>query len=191
MKTTASHREKSLGTISPADVPVEMLPEVELSPSQLLRASALAHERNTSYDDIDGGDVYASDSLMSHFVGVVGEIAVASLYDTGIDAKLYTTGDDGSDLILANKRVDVKTTTTERMRRPELLVKAHKNVKADLFVLVHIVDWAPTGVTCRIHGCAPRDVVTDRNPRRHPGSDRNYVVSPDELTLPPLLRACQ
>lgn len=190
MSTTNAYRDKDLGTISPADIPVDMLPEVELSHEQLCRAAALAYERNFSYKEIGGGDVYSRDSLMSHLVGIVGEMAVALAYQTDIDEETYVNGDDGIDLELFDNPVDVKATTTTRMERPELLVKEDKKITANIFFLVHIIEWGPESATVRLHGYAPRDIVTSREPRRHPGHDLNYVVEPHELTLPPLVQTC-
>lgn len=188
MSQKQTHREKSLGTISPADVPVKALPVVELDEEQLRRAAALAYERNHSYSKIGGGDVYSTDSMMSHLIGIIGEMAVASAYSTEIDMQTYRFGDDGSDLDLWEKSADVKATTTTAMDRPELLVKPYENLSADLYFLAHIIEWGEKRVRVRIHGYTSKDVVTARESRRHPGSDKNYVVEPRELMLPPWIQ---
>lgn len=84
--------------------------------------------------------MYSCDSLMSHLIGIAGEIAVASAYQTDIDEETYTNGDDGIDLEFFDNSVDVQATTTARMERPELLVKANRAVTADIFFLVHIIE---------------------------------------------------
>lgn len=188
MSTQQTHREKSLGTISSASVPVEQLPVVELDEDQLRRAAALAYERNHSYRRINGGDVFSSDSMMSHLIGIVCEMAVAEAYSTDIDTKTYRFGDDGLDLELWNHSIDVKGTATD-MRRPELLIKSYKNLDADYYLLTHIIEWGEDFVRIRIHGYADSDTVADREPEEHPGSDENYVVGPDELVLPPWVQS--
>jgi hypothetical protein len=71
------------------------------------------------------------------------------------------------------------------MDRPDLLVQPHKTLGADLYILAHIIGWGAESVRVRLHGYADQETVTDREPRRYPGSDENYVVEPDELTLLP------
>lgn len=191
MSTTTSYRQESDGTntISPTAVPVESLPVVELDEQQLRRAAALAFERNHSYTRIEGGDVYGSDSMMSHLVGIICEMAVASAYSADVDMRTYRFGDDGSDLDLWGKSVDVKGTSTTAMERPELLVQSYKHLSADLYFLTHIIEWGAESVRVRIHGYTDKETVEDREPRRHPGSDKNYVVAPSELTLPPWVQS--
>ena len=58
MSITDSHREKTLGTISPASVPLRALLVVELTSDQLQRVDALAKERSETYDPIDGGVLF-------------------------------------------------------------------------------------------------------------------------------------
>ncbi|WP_336022436.1 hypothetical protein [Halobellus salinisoli] len=190
MSTTPAHRQISDGTntLSPANIPVESLPVVELNVHQLRRAAALAYERNHSYTRIDGGDVYSSDSMMSHLIGIICEMAVASAYSADVDMQTYRFGDDGTDLDIWDTTVDVKGTATTAMRRPELLVKPYEYLSADLYFLAHIIEWGAESVRVRIHGYTDEETVTDREPRRHPGFDKNYVVEPSELTLPPWVR---
>lgn len=181
------YREKSLGTISPADIPVEALPVVVLDEDQLRRAAAIAYDRNGSYRRINGGDVYTSGSIMSHLIGVVCEMAVASAYSTSIDEQTYRCGDDGTDFDLLGKSADIKGTATLAMERPELLVRADNDLSAEIYFLAHIIEWRAEHVRVRLHGYAPKAVVTDREPRPYPypDSDDNYVVTPEELALPP------
>jgi hypothetical protein len=182
-----SHREKSLG-LTPADVPLEALPVVRLTREEVERGLSLAESRNDSYQDIDGGDVFGDlNSIDSHRRGILGELAVAKFYGLSIDSGIYDNGDDGRDIQLFGDSIDVdiKTTATTKMRLPELLVKADKEVRADLFVRAHIINSNRTEVRVRLLGYARAGTVTDRRPRRHPGQTRNYVVEPDELTMLP------
>lgn len=182
------HREKSLGPLAPADVPLEALPVVELTEEQIKKALELADKRNDSYDPIDGGDVFGSrDSLTTHQIGVLGEIAVAQLYGLSVDESTYRRGDDGQDLTLFGAGIDVKATATT-MRRPELLVRVDKPLSSDLYIRAHVIDWTSSGARVRLIGCATRDTVQSRTPRRHPGSRKNYVVPPEEMDFLPLLR---
>jgi hypothetical protein len=187
MSTEQTHRQNSDGTntLSPTNVPIESLPVVELDVHQLRRAAALAYDRNHSYRRIDGGDVYSSGSMMSHLIGTICEMAVASAYDSDIDMRTYRFGDDGTDLDLWNTTVDVKGTATTAMQRPELLIKPHETLSADLYFLAHIIEWDAEYVRVRLHGYTDKETVTNRDTRRHPGTDKNYVVQPDELSLPP------
>lgn len=189
MSTSLSHQEKSLGPLSPAALPRDSLPVVELTPDHLHRAAALAKDRKKSYNSIDGGEVFGDhDSLSSHQVGILGEMAIAKVYQTKIDTETYAFGDDGTDLVLWGKTVDVKATATTKMQLPELLLRADSSLTADLYFLTHVLDWGPTSARVRLLGYAPQEQVVDREPRRHPGSMKNFVVEPAEMTPPPLLQ---
>jgi hypothetical protein len=191
MSTSNSHREKSLGTLSPVNVPLGQLPVVELSADHIRRSSELAIDRNESYQKINGGTVFGgNDSLTSHQTGILGEMAVAELYATDIDTKTYEFGDGGTDLNLWDASVDIKSTTTNKMQHPQLLICADNDLSADLYILTHIINWGPKGAQIRIHGYATHEQVESKTPYRHPGSTKNYVVEPSELSLPPLVEAC-
>ena len=191
MSSTTSNREKSPGTISPIDVPLQQLPIVELSTQHIKRASELAKDRNHSYNKIDGGTVFGNqDALTSHQTGILGEIAVSKMYGASIDTEAHDFGDDGFDVSLWGEETDVKSTTTDAMRYPELLVPANSELTADLYMLTHILNWGPDGARIRILGYATRQQVENRTPYRHPGTTENHVVKPRDLTLPPLTQAC-
>ena len=188
MSITNSDREKSLGPISAASVPLRALPTVELSSEQLRRVDALAEARSDSYDPIDGGVLFGGqDSLTSHQIGLLGELAVAKFYGLSVDSDIYEYGDDGSDLTLHGWDIDVKSTSTEALDRPELLVRSDKKLSSNIYVRTHVLDWDETGARVRIIGAASRAVVQNREPQRHPGSTKNYVVTPRELSPLPAL----
>lgn len=190
MSTKSPNRDKGLGAISPADVPVGMMPTVELSKEQVHQATQLAKDRNQSYTAIDGGQLFGPNtSLTSHQVGILGELAVAVAYPAEIDKEQYEFGDDGADLSIWGNRVDVKSTATTAMTRPELLVRADRDVTADLYMLTHLVEWGPNGAVVRLLGYTTRENVLQRTPRQHPGQMENYVVTPQELSLPPWTQA--
>jgi hypothetical protein len=190
MSTTQSNREKSLGTLSPVDDPLGQLPVVELSAEQIRRSSELAIDRNESYEQIGGGTAFGgNDSPTSHQIGILGEIAVADLYNDKIDTQTYKFGDGGVDLDIW-KTENVKSTATQKMQYPQLLVNADSGLTADLYFQAHITNWGPSGARVRILGYAPRELVASKTPQRHPGTTENYVVEPSELSLPPLVEAC-
>jgi len=160
-----------------------------LSTEQLRRVTSLAEERSDSYEPIDGGTLFGGqDSLTSHEIGAIGEAGVGKFYGLPIDSDIYQYGDDGSDLTLHGWNIDVKSTATDALDLPELLVRADKELKADIYVRVHVLDWDETGARIRIVGAASREVVENREPQRHPGSTKNYVVTPRELNPLPALR---
>ena len=179
------HREKSLG-LTPADVPLDALPTIELDQDDIEQVVRLAEKRNGSA--ADEGVVFGGlDSLTSHQIGLLGELAVAKLYGINVDTGAYQGGDDGKDHSLLDLDIDVKTTATTKVRRPELLVCAYKPLRADLYVRAHVIDWSASSACVRIIGCASTEIVEEQTPRCHPGSTKNYVVAPDEMTFLPLL----
>jgi hypothetical protein len=191
MTTTSPSREKSLGTLSPVDVPISQLPVVELTAEHIRRSSELAIDRNESYRRIDGGTVFGdNDALTSHQTGILGEMAVAELYATDIDTETHEFGDGGIDLDLWGASADVKATTTDKMQHPQLLICDDNPISADMYFVAHIINWGPSGAQVRVHGYATQSQVDEKTPYRHPGSRKNYVVEPGELTLPPLVQAC-
>ena len=178
-------REKSLG-LTPADVPLEALPTVELDQEDIQRALRLAEKRNGSA--IDEGVVFGDrDALTSHQIGLLGELAVAELFGIDLDTGTYRWGDNGKDHSLFGLDIDVKATATKKVRRPELLVCADKPLRAELYVRAHVIDWDSSSASVRIVGCATKETVEDQIPRCHPGSTKNYVVAPDEMDFLPLL----
>jgi hypothetical protein len=110
---------------------------------------------------------------------------VAKFYKLSVDDNVYEFGDDGFDLRLFDKKVDVKSTATCAMDLPELLVRADKNINSDLYVRAHVIDWNRQGATVRIIGAASRETVMNREPEEHPGSRKNHTVRPQELTQIP------
>ncbi len=181
-------RDKTLGP-TPADVPLNALPVIELSREDIQRALKLAEQRNNSYSAIDGGVVFGDrNSLTSHQIGLLGELAVAKLYGIDIDSEIYEWGDGGRDHLLCKMELDTKSTATTKIQRPELLVRADKELQADLYIRAHIINWDSSGAHVRLIGCAPREVVEAQKPRCHPGSTENYVVSPEDMSLMPVLQ---
>jgi len=191
MSTKNLSRENSPGTLSPVDVPLDQLPVVELDAEHIRRANELAVDRNKSYQEINGGTVFGDkSSLTSHEIGILGEMAVAEAYSTDIDASTYDFGDCGIDLDLWGESVDVKSTKTEKMTYPQLLVCGDNDLAAELYFQTHIVEWGSDGARVRILGYGTCAQVDNKTPVPHPGTTKNYVVEPSELTLPPLLQAC-
>ena len=187
MTQESLHRDESLG-LTPADVPLEALPTVELTTEDIQRALELAEKRNGSYKAIDGGVVFGNqDALTSHQIGLLGELAVAKLYGIDLDTSTYRWGDNGKDHSLFGTDIDVKTTATKKIRLPELLVRSDKPLRAELYIRAHVIDWDSSSARVRIIGCAAKKTVEDQNPRCHPGSTKNYVVAPDEMDFLPLL----
>lgn len=182
MSITHAQVEISLATTSPADVPIELLPVVEFNDDQISEAKDLARKRSNSYREIEGGQLFGDLSCSdAHLVGIVGELAIAELYGGQIDDRCHQRGDDGFDLNFGSHSVDVKTTRTQALDRPDLLVSPHPEPCADLYFLTHWFDRNRV----RIIGYATRSNVVSREPIRYPGESPNHVVPPDELLLPP------
>jgi len=191
MSTTISQAKNPAESLGPADVPLESLPVVELSPKQLEQAAAIATRRNKSYTDIDGGVVFGDrDSLRSHEIGILGEMAVAQFYHTDFDEETYAFGDDGFDVELWGQKVDVKSTATTKLTLPQLLVRADKGLDADVYIRAHVIECGASGAKVRLLGYAPQALVKSREPRRHPGTAKNFVVEPRELSLLPFVQGC-
>jgi len=185
MSQKYADREKSPG-LTLADVPLKALPTVKLSREDIQRALDLAEKRNDSA--IDEGVVFGSrTALSSHQIGLLGELAVARLYGLNVDANAYTQGDDGTDLSLHGTTIDVKSTATRKMHRPDLLVRPDKPLKSELYVRTHVFDWTASSARIRIIGCASREKVKDQIPEPYPEDTLNRVVRADEMDFLPLI----
>lgn len=181
MQRTTLCREKSHGDPSSESVPLDELPVIELSTRDIRKAYRLASNRNSSYLSIDGGRIYGSQTGRdAHVTGLVGEIAVAQFLGSSLDENVYSGGDDGFDTILNGITIDVKSTKTEALDRPELIVPAHPEPNAHLYFLTH---WIADREV-RLIGYASLDRVINREPERAPGTTLNYIVPPRELCSP-------
>ncbi|GAB3705154.1 hypothetical protein [Halorubrum pallidum] len=181
-------REKSLG-LTPADVPLEALPTVELTTEDIQRALELAEKRNDSYKAIDGGLVFGNrDALTSHQIGLLGELAVAKLYGIDIDGSTYRRGDDGKDHSLFGVDIDVKATATEKVRCPDLLVRSDKPLRAELYIRAHVIDWDSSSARVRIIGCASQEKIKEQTPDDQLFDVPNYIVNPEEMSFLPMLQ---
>lgn len=169
---------------TPADVPLNALPVVELTDDQLQHARRIAQARNQSYDSIDGGRVCGEQSSTdAHTTGAVGEIAYAIQYDEQVDESIYAYGDGGRDFTAGPIEIDTKNTRTH-IDRPALVVPVEPEPTADVYFLLHQIGEQ----TVRIVGFATIATVMDREPVPKPGDTLNYVVPQDELWLPPDLQ---
>lgn len=180
----SSAQSQKPSPLSPARIDLDRLPHVVISKSRLDELKRLALERVQSYRRITSRSEL-EDLAQNHLRGLIGEAAVADAYGLDLDQQIRQFGDDGYDLVLDGVRLDVKSTATRAMEIPELLVPSDQEFTADVFVLVHILGTVRNGVRCRLVGCAEAETVRDRRPRYHPGSQRNYVVEPSELSPPP------
>jgi hypothetical protein len=180
MRDNDPTEDKPLGP-TPADVPLNRLPTVELTETQFQRAKEIARERSRSYEKIDGGRLCGGQtSLEAHLTGIVGELGYAIESDSCIDDSIYEYGDHGHDFRSSSLTIDCKTTSTH-LDRPSLIVPVEPEPTADLFFLLHRIDTR----TVRIIGFATYATVTDRTLSRKPGDALNYVIPQGDLWLPP------
>lgn len=167
-------------------------PVVELSDQQLEFAGRIAESRNRSYASINGGRVCGElTSQSAHEVGVVGELAVAELYGLSLDERIYERGDRGYDFKWNHCKIDVKTTKTESLDRPDLILPPGDLSSAHIYVLAH---WRGNHV--RFHGLAYRCQVQVQEPVVFPADRENIVIPPENLhrvpaSSPPRCPACE
>ena len=180
MSSTYSQTEISPAW-SPAEVPLESLPTVELTDDQLEYARKIAERRISSYDRSKNARVCGEQThLDAHVTGAVGEVAFALHYGSPMNTIDLPQGDNGYDFSIHGHSIDTKTTAAG-MTRPDLLIPAKPKPAADLYFLLHrISDWL-----VRIVGYASNDQVLQSKPRHFPADIKNYVLAQDELTLPP------
>lgn len=152
-------------------------PVVELTKREYRIGQHIAAARALSYEGTDVGETFGDlDDAEAHLTGVLGEMAVCKIFRAEMDDKIYVRGDPGYDLCVSGKRVDVKATATD-MSLPDLLVPGDQDPDADLYILAH----RTADRIIRLLGWVDHEKLTDRKPKQHPGSKRNYVVKPHEL----------
>lgn len=180
--TNPTHKKHRDRPLSPADVPVDDLPVVEISDQLYQLAELIAEARKLTYQPIGGGRIYgAQRPIDANETGVIGELALQKALGK-LEQAIFIYGDPGYDVVDGNITIDVKATATH-MQLPELLIPYDQELAADAYLLAHRVK--PRKVRkVRLVGWAPRDLVEDREPQRHPGDTLNYVVPPHELYLP-------
>lgn len=155
---------------------IDDCPVIDLNDQEFRIAEHLAAARTISYSEVDDGPLGDQDQYHAHLTGVLGEMAAAKAMETSIDDRIYARGDAGEDLQLGGYDVDVKTTST-RVRRPDLLVRADREHTADVYILAHRIDQRQI----RLLGWIDRETVTKREPEQFPAGTPNYVVPIDEL----------
>lgn len=103
------------------------------------------------FDDVRHGDVEGD------FVGICGEYAVAKLYNVAFDTAIHYHGDNGVDLTVAGKTIQVKSTFYPRGR---LLYNMEDDFITDYAILtlktseepiVEIVGWTDKETFNKIH----------------------------------------
>jgi hypothetical protein len=132
----------------------------------------VAEKRNGSA--IDGVVLGNRDALPSHQINLLGEMAVAKLYEIGLDTDTYRWGDNGRDWSLFGTDIDVKTTATQKVRRPELLVCANNSLRAEFYVQAHVVEWNSSSARIRLIGCISDDKFEKQTPRCHLGTIKKH-----------------
>ena len=87
-------------------------------------------EHNVIDKKFDSKNTSWAVNLMGH----LGEKAVAKVYEVEVDDRVLTGGDEGHDLVIKNKTVQVKTTTTN-----QLIFNSKELFSADYAILVTLV----------------------------------------------------
>ncbi len=111
--------------------------EIELSKSEVDNALDFVHrmredkkEHSVTDKKFDSNNTSWAVNLM----GYLGELAVAKAYDVNPDTRVLTGGDEGHDLIINGKKIQVKTTTTSK-----LIFNSKELFSADYAILVQLL----------------------------------------------------
>jgi len=88
----------------------------------------------TEYKVIDRKFDAKNTSWAVNLMGHLGEVAVAKAYQVSVDDRILTGGDEGYDLVINNKKIQVKTSTLNK-----LIFNALELFTADYAVLVTLI----------------------------------------------------
>lgn len=126
------------------------MPTVKLSDNEIKKAEKLAEERLSTLPKDEKGNVdHDSDMARgtvsieeTHSLGALGEIAASKLFNIEIDRSVSSTGDEGYDFVLNNKKVDLKV---KEHSDPHLMIRADRVDEGhfddvDAFMLVYRED---------------------------------------------------
>lgn len=164
------------------DIDLEQLPVIELDEREIAIAEHIAAARNKTHLESRERSIHGDHSSYdAQETGVLGEFATAKFLDgmTIFDIdELHEQGDPSHDLCLQGTSIDVKTTTTD-LDFPDLIVPEQPEPIADRFILAHRISERRV----RLIGMASRLEVTNHPIVRAPGTRRNYLVPPEDLTL--------
>lgn len=191
MKSTTPPGESSPPTVPNSSEATES-PVARITDHQLESATRIAEQRARSYRQIDGGRICGTlSNAEAHEIGVIGELAFADLYDTQLDDQIYERGDEGYDFDVNNCKIDIKTTQTESVAQPDLILPPPEKWSAHVYVLAH---WQEDVV--RFVGLAYRYQLQIKHPERYPAERENIVIRPEDLhpvpeTTPPRCPGCR
>lgn len=151
------------------------LPGVLWTEDDLQVAEHLARARILTFG---GREAYGDQDLVeAHTRGVLGEMTVREVLDLPQVEVTYLGGDPGHDLILRDYKADVKTRTAPGPY-PDLLVNADRELRADLYIMVH----RENELLYRVYGYASQEQVLDADVKRMPnGGGKAHVVEASEL----------
>ena len=198
MAATFDKREKRIGpipTLSPEEVPIDALPIVTISETELSHVKRFAKQRAATYDDIANEEKYKDQNLVrNHVIGLIGEVAIYKLYGGTLDLEVYeNSGDGGYDLYWDGWNdyidVDVKATEYSPSPLPDLFIPASQDLQADLYILCHVLEFDfEDGAKVRIVGMAHQRRVKTAPVEEYPSNRMNRRLRPQDLTVPPLLK---
>ena len=133
----------------------------------------LAEERSESYEE---------DTFDRHYLGLLGEAAVAETYSVDIDRQIYENGDDGFDVTLKihekEKKVDVKTTSR---KKPTLRIPTKGPKVCGVYLLCTTV---PHGV--EILGWISAEEALSMKYCRKIDGQGYFEIPVDDLNNPPI-----
>ena len=133
----------------------------------------LAEQRAESYE----GDIFKR-----HYLGLLGEAAIAEAYSVDIDREIYEHGDDGFDLTLKihekEKTVDVKTTAR---KNPSLRIPVSGPKVCEAYVLC-----TTHGHGITIEGWISADSALSMNYWRKIDGQGYFEIPVDDLNNPPI-----
>jgi hypothetical protein len=159
---------------------IEDCPVVSLSEQEFEICRHIAAARTISFQGVSEEPFGSQDQYQAHLTGVLGEAALAQITRSEMDDAIYVYGDPGHDLKLWGHDSDVKCTATH-LQKPDLIIGARQDLDAEIYVLAHRISERQI----RLLGWAGEETITDRQPKRAPGSSLNYIVPFRELNSVP------
>lgn len=158
--------------VSAVDAPDIIQPRITISSQRYHALTMVATERAAT----------SSGTITRHIQGILGEQGVARWrgHPDAVNTDIYEgDGDDGYDLSIDGRRLEVKT-VNERANNPPLMIPGYQRLLADEYVLCQLVGQR----TVRVIGYATRETVkrTEPTPNTIPGMpERTRDIGQDEL----------
>lgn len=119
------------------------------------------------------------DDFGIHYIGSLGEVAVARELGINIHDNITVGGDDGTDLLYKGQTIQVKTSSHSELRNERMVILNHISEFRTQWLISCAIKWP---VTVIIHGFISKEKFQRKMQIKNFGYGERHCVSVAELT---------